>query len=91
MEDYNFWADLLASYRASPDFIKAMWLLVPFVVAAGFFAVGVGIAMRLMDRHDAPPALAEEKEPDPVWLTAVAPSLIAHDRTDGAPDRARRR
>lgn len=29
MQDYNFWADLLATFRASPDFIKALWLIVP--------------------------------------------------------------
>ncbi|MCO5155736.1 MAG: hypothetical protein M9945_03120 [Aquamicrobium sp.] len=32
MEDYSFWADLLASYRASPDIIKALWLMVPLVL-----------------------------------------------------------
>lgn len=29
MEDYSFAADLLATFRASPDFIKALLVLVP--------------------------------------------------------------
>lgn len=29
MENYNLAADLLATFRAAPDFIKALWLLVP--------------------------------------------------------------
>lgn len=29
MQDYSFAADFLATFRASPDFIKALWLLVP--------------------------------------------------------------
>lgn len=29
MENYNFAADLLATFRAAPDLIKALWLLVP--------------------------------------------------------------
>src|SRR5690606_6067523 len=83
MEDYNFWADLLASYRASPDIIKALWLMVPLVFAAGFFALGVGMAMRLTDRREAFPAQAEDKQPDPEWLTAVAlPPPVEHERPD---------
>ena len=55
MEDYNFWADLLASYRASPDIIKALWLMVPLAVAAGFLALALAAAMRLLDRRGAVP------------------------------------
>jgi len=29
MEQYSFLADLLESYRASPDIIKALWVLTP--------------------------------------------------------------
>lgn len=39
MNDYNFWADLLASYRASPDLIKALWVLVPPAFLLGLVAV----------------------------------------------------
>ena len=35
MENYNFWADLLSTFRSMPDWIKALWPLVPpvFVLA----------------------------------------------------------
>ncbi|MEM5470777.1 hypothetical protein WNZ14_03480 [Hoeflea sp. AS60] len=29
MEDYNFWADLLDTYQSSPDWIKALWIIIP--------------------------------------------------------------
>ena len=29
MDNYNFWADLLTSYRLSPDWIKALMITVP--------------------------------------------------------------
>ncbi|HRP78861.1 MAG TPA: hypothetical protein PL183_07130 [Aquamicrobium sp.] len=88
MEDYNFWADLLTSYRASPDSIKAMWLMVPLLLAAGFFALTVAAAMRLMDRREASPMQAGEERSDAEWLTAVSlPPLIEHERTDRQPPR----
>lgn len=49
MEDYNFWADLLESYRASPDFAKALWLLVPLCLALGVMALAVAAALRLTE------------------------------------------
>lgn len=42
MDNYNFAADLLATFRASPDFVKALWLLVP----PGFI-IGLVIALKL--------------------------------------------
>lgn len=35
METYDFWTNLFTAYRASPDLIKALWLLIPpcFVLA----------------------------------------------------------
>ncbi|MGC4026693.1 MAG: hypothetical protein QM744_17070 [Mesorhizobium sp.] len=35
MEPYSFWQDFFATYRSSPDAIKALWLIVPpaFVIA----------------------------------------------------------
>ncbi|MGC4026518.1 MAG: hypothetical protein QM744_16090 [Mesorhizobium sp.] len=35
MENYSFWQDFFATYRSSPDAIKALWLIVPptFAVA----------------------------------------------------------
>lgn len=41
MQDYNLWADLLATFRASPDFIKALWLLVPPGFVLGMMALAV--------------------------------------------------
>ena len=29
MEDYNFLADLLSTYRANPDWLKFFWLFIP--------------------------------------------------------------
>ncbi len=29
MNDYNFWSDLLDTFQSSPDWIKALWLLIP--------------------------------------------------------------
>ncbi|MBA8901530.1 hypothetical protein [Phyllobacterium sp. P30BS-XVII] len=36
MNDYNFWAHLLDTFQASPDLIKAIWLLTP-----PFFMLGL--------------------------------------------------
>ncbi|HBF31901.1 hypothetical protein [Rhizobium sp.] len=35
METYDFWTNLFTAYRASPDLIKVLWLLIPpgFVLA----------------------------------------------------------
>ncbi|MCO5065177.1 MAG: hypothetical protein M9924_12290 [Rhizobiaceae bacterium] len=35
MDSYSFWQDFFSTFRASSDFIKALWILVPpaFVVA----------------------------------------------------------
>ena len=27
--DYNFWADLLTTYRSNPDWLKFLWLFIP--------------------------------------------------------------
>ncbi len=29
MEDYNFWADVLNTFKLSADWIKALWIVVP--------------------------------------------------------------
>ncbi|MBB4955323.1 hypothetical protein H4S14_003359 [Agrobacterium vitis] len=29
METYDFWTNLFAAYRASPDLIKVLWLVIP--------------------------------------------------------------
>lgn len=70
MEDYSFWADLLASYRASPDGVKALWLLVPLAPALGVFVLAVAAAARLVvPRDDGAPdpgrAIVGETPPAP--------------------------
>lgn len=39
MTDYNFWADFLDTFQSSPDWIKALWLLVPPCFLLGFMAL----------------------------------------------------
>ncbi|MGO4448691.1 hypothetical protein AB4Y96_07130 [Phyllobacterium sp. TAF24] len=39
MNDYNFWAHLLDTFQASPDLIKAIWLLIPPVFVLGLLAL----------------------------------------------------
>ncbi|MGV1949651.1 hypothetical protein ACQZ44_02405 [Agrobacterium vitis] len=45
METYDIWADLLATFRASPDAIKALWLLIP----PGFLLV---LLLALLRHHN---------------------------------------
>ncbi len=42
MTDYNFWADLLDTFKSSPDWIKALWLTIP----PGFLLALVAMLMR---------------------------------------------
>ncbi|MCF1463783.1 hypothetical protein FS827_20980 [Agrobacterium vitis] len=42
METYDIWADLLATFRASPDAIKALWLLIP----PGMFLAVLALLLR---------------------------------------------
>ena len=48
MQDYNFWADLLFTFQSSPDWIRALWLLVPpgFVLAVMAMVMRFGLALR---------------------------------------------
>ncbi|WP_137113772.1 MULTISPECIES: hypothetical protein [Mesorhizobium] len=48
METYSFWQDFFATYRSSPDAIKALWLIVPPT-----FAVALARVV-LSAFHDAP-------------------------------------
>ncbi|WP_137137079.1 hypothetical protein [Rhizobium sp. FKY42] len=41
MDNYNLAADLLATFRASPDVIKALWLLVPPGFVLGLLHLGL--------------------------------------------------
>ena len=42
MADYNFWADVLDTFQSSPDWIKALWLMIP----PGFLLALIRMAMR---------------------------------------------
>ena len=33
MQDYNFWADILTTFRSSSDLVKIVWLLMPVLSA----------------------------------------------------------
>lgn len=48
MNNYNFWADLLFTFQSSPDWIKALWLLVPpaFLLAATVIMIWFRLAVR---------------------------------------------
>ena len=36
MDDYNFWADLLTTYRSNPDWLKFCWLFFTFALLVLF-------------------------------------------------------
>jgi len=31
-QDYNFWADLLTTYRSNPDWLKFLWVFIPAAI-----------------------------------------------------------
>jgi hypothetical protein len=45
METYDFWTNLFTAYRASPDLIKVLWLLIP----PGFLLV---LLLALLHHHN---------------------------------------
>ena len=88
MDDYNFWADLLASYRASPDAIKALWLLVPLAPALGFSALGIAVALRLTEsrtRASDRAAPGEEARAEISLHTAVSDAPLIEIEADRQP------
>jgi hypothetical protein len=75
MEDYSVWADLLASYRASPDFAKLLLLLVPLVLSLGVAAVAIGVALRLTaPRRGASVRAVPETTCEMILLDAAEPA-----------------
>lgn len=52
MNDYNFWSDLLDTFQSSPDWIKALWLLIPpgFLLGLVALMLRFRIAARQMDQ-----------------------------------------
>ncbi len=76
MDDYNFWADLLTSYRASPDLIKALWVLVPPAFLLGLVAVlrlTRRAARARVERPSDPVASAGRFIPQRYYETAALP------------------
>ncbi|MDQ0456104.1 hypothetical protein [Rhizobium paknamense] len=45
--EYSFLADLLATYRASPDLVKALWLLIPPAFTLGVLALLLRYRLRV--------------------------------------------
>jgi len=41
MEDYNFWKDFFDTYQSFPDWMKALWLVVPPAFALGLLALAM--------------------------------------------------
>ncbi len=63
MQDYNLWADLLATFRASPDAIKALWLLVPPVFVLGLLGLAIWtLRLRIKLTLPTPPA-RQDRQP----------------------------
>ena len=42
MDNYNFWSNVLDTFQSSPDWIKALWLIVP----PAFLLVLVALTLR---------------------------------------------
>ena len=57
--DYNFWADLLTTYRSNPDWLKFLWLFIPAVLMT---IAGNGLS-RLVQRAIAGPAATSAPPP----------------------------
>ncbi|WP_137134766.1 hypothetical protein [Rhizobium sp. FKY42] len=68
MQDYNLWADLLATFRASPDAIKALWLLVPPVFVLGVLC----LMIRLIGQR------RPRTEPQPITRSRDQGPLLDH-------------
>ena len=41
MEDYNFWADVLSTFRSINDWVKALWLIVPPIFVLGLIKMAL--------------------------------------------------
>ena len=53
MDNYNFWSNLLDTFQSSPDWIKALWLIVPpaFVLALVALTLRFRIESRKVERR----------------------------------------
>lgn len=53
MDNYNFWSNLLDTFQSSPDWIKALWLIVPpaFLLALVALTLRFRIESRRVERR----------------------------------------
>ena len=45
MESYNFWQDFFDTYQSLPDWLKALWLIVPPAFVLGSLALVARLKM----------------------------------------------
>lgn len=93
MENYNFAADLLATFRAAPDFIKALCLLVPPCFA--FAVLKLLMSGRRTDRtrassidEDVITAATAHLYLEPLPLSHLSASKLARVMEKSLPDRS---
>jgi len=73
-QDYNFWADLLTTYRSNPDWLKFLWVFIPAAIL-----VLAGNAVARLIRHALTPAAMPPSPPSP----AAADYRVSIDEQGG--------
>jgi len=56
MENYSFWQDFFATYRSSPDAIKALWIVAPlaFMIALVWIVARLSACKRKIENDFLP-------------------------------------
>ena len=62
--DYNFWADLLTTYRSNPDWLKFFWVFLPAALLA-LAGSGVSRLVRAVVEDKAPLPSPSSPSPPP--------------------------
>ncbi|MEP1206592.1 MAG: hypothetical protein ABJM29_06480 [Rhizobiaceae bacterium] len=62
--DYNFWADLLTTYRSNPDWLKFLWVFLPAALLA-LAGSGVSRLVRAAVESRAAPSPLSPSPPPP--------------------------
>ncbi|MEP1207199.1 MAG: hypothetical protein ABJM29_09170 [Rhizobiaceae bacterium] len=60
--DYNFWADLLTTYRSNPDWLKFLWVFLPAALLA---LAGSGVSRLVRAVVEAKGAASPSPPPSP--------------------------
>ena len=70
--DYNFWADLLTTYRSNPDWLKFLWVFIP---AAILVLAGNTLARLIRHAIGSPPTAATSPpfSPPPPYRGMMGP------------------